>query len=65
MGMSTIAGDIIQVTDKSFLFAIDGDADDTIWIPLSVVEDGEVEVDDEVELLISSWWYNKNNKRFE
>lgn len=61
----SISGDIIQKTDMAFLFAIEGDPDDTIWIPTSVVEDGDVEVDDDVDLLITTWFYDEHAGRFD
>lgn len=60
-----ISGDIVQLTDDAFLFAILGDPDDKIWIPKSVVVEGEVEVDDNVELLVKTWWYDDYSARFD
>lgn len=60
-----ISGDIIQTTNNAFLFAIDGDPDETIWIPNSVVEEGDIEIDDGVDLLISTWFWEKHSKRFD
>jgi hypothetical protein len=65
MGSQSISGDIIKVRDLSILFAIDGDPDDTIWIPRSVIKEGDIEEDDGVDLLIESWWYAKHRERFD
>ena len=64
MGMKAISGDIVEASASAILFAIGGDPDDTIWIPKSVVLEGETEPEDEVDLLIESWWYNQHEERF-
>lgn len=62
--MQTISGDIIETSSKAFLFAIDGDPDDTIWIPKSVVTEGEIEVEDRVDLQVEEWYYEQYEERF-
>lgn len=65
MGMKAISGDIVDTSPSAILFAISGDPDDTIWIPKSVVLEGEAdEPEDEVDLLIEAWWYNQHEERF-
>lgn len=64
--MEAIHGDIVNVTDKAVLFAIDSNPDDTIWIPRSVITDSEdsIEIADDVDMLIESWFYKKHEERF-
>jgi len=69
MGMEAVCGDVVMTTELSILMAIDGDPDNTIWIPRKVIEefvDGELaEGSEGIEILVSSWWYRKNEERFE
>jgi hypothetical protein len=66
MGMEVIHGDIINVTEKAVLFAIDSDPDDTIWIPRSVITDSEdsLEICDDVDMLVEAWFHRKHKERF-
>lgn len=69
MGMKTVNGDIIESRDKSIHLAIDGDPDDTIWIPVSVIREGldEALADEDldgVDLLVETWWFNLHSERF-
>ena len=70
MSVATVEGDIIRTTDEAILLAVDGDPDNTIWIPKSVVEEYDAfkdleEPEDEVGLLIETWFYQKNRKVFD
>lgn len=74
-----IHGDIIEEKGKAFLFAIDGEADDTIYIPKSVVMEptaDEIELElsklaDEhgclegISILVKCWWFEDNSERFD
>ena len=65
MGMEVISGDIVEVKENSILFAINGDPDDTIFIPKSIVLEGDIEeAHDNEDILIEGWWYIKNIERF-
>lgn len=60
-------GDVMQVLNKSILFAIQGETDDTIYIPLSVIVEPSVddlEIEDDIDLIVEKWWYDKNEERF-
>lgn len=68
MSVKSVEGDIITTTEKSILLAIDGDHDNTIWIPRSVIEESEDDLEGAIEdtsLLVASWWYDKNKKELE
>ncbi len=65
MGMEVVSGDIVELTDKAVLFAINGDPNNGIYIPKSVILEGDIdEPHDDEDLLVESWWYNKNVERF-
>lgn len=64
MSMSVIHGDIIEERRNSLLFAINGDPDDTIFVPLSVVLEREPDETEDIDILVETWWYNKNEERF-
>ena len=65
MGMECISGDIVEVREQSILFAINSDPDDTIFIPLSVILEGDIEkAHDNEDILVDGWWYQKNIERF-
>jgi hypothetical protein len=66
MGMETLSGDIVDVRDASILWAINGDPDDTIWIPKSVILEGDIdEPHDDEDILVEGWWYIKNSERLD
>lgn len=64
MGMETLSGDIVEVREASIMWAINGDSDDIIFIPKSVILEGDVdEAHDDEDILVEGWWYNKNIDR--
>lgn len=54
----TLSGDITKVTMKAILFF--GDWGQEVWIPLSVIEDGEdLEEEDNADIHVETWWLKK------
>lgn len=69
MSLKIVHGDVIESRDKSIHLAIDGDPDDTIWIPMSVIREGIKEAIEEedfsdIDLLVDTWWFNLHSERF-
>lgn len=69
MSLKIVHGDVIESRDKSIHLAIDGDPDDTIWIPMSVIREGIKEAIEEedfsdIDLLVDTWWFNLYSERF-
>lgn len=60
-----IHGDIIEVRPASFLFAVQGEPDETIWIPQSVIVDGMIEESEDIDLEVEQWWYREHEEKFE
>lgn len=55
-----IHGDVIDKTGMAFLFAVQGDTETTIWIPLSVLVDpppDELKLQDDIDLEVKQWWF--------
>lgn len=52
---TTLHGDIEEV--RAFSIKFFGDWGQSIFIPISVIEDGEVlEVEDNVDIEVTTWW---------
>lgn len=63
-----IHGVVMQVLNKSILFAVQGEPDDTIYIPISVIVEpsaDDLEIDDDIDIVVDKWWYDVNAERFE
>lgn len=59
--ITTLTGEVVQTTDSAVLFATDDGTE--FWVPRSVCLDGHWLNRGDVDIIVATWWLEKEGLR--